>query len=578
MRRILGEKEASRAALADPVAGQASIVRPASGLKASSFRTPAAQTSVAKAVVRGMGRAVWGAVFAIAVKELISGIFAGLPMGPASLAFKAFGGALLFWSVIESITAHEVGHAWTALKVGDVTPRNAGQISLNPLRFTGPIGATILLVTSMMGFPLGAFGTNVQQSFDKTENKRAMAVMAFAGPLVNFLIGGGIFVLVLGMKTFLPGAAMLPWVGGSLRILGLTALMNFMLGILNLIPLGPLDGQKVLAGVIPDKWHKHIQKITYMVGLVLLLAFMVWGLGTSTHKAVTQGGAGTPFGNTGSTFIMSLMGNGALLWLATMIPVAVKLAKGLRAAWERRKVLNAGGIPMSLTLPILKGKAPEGRNTKLVLAVPSSGDPAVSKALAGKEFFITNLEEVHKTPPENLRILQAGEGKELPFDESFVEGVRLGRLLLLHESNNEFFAAVPERFVGGRSEVLAMTETAFLASRPEGVEAGRRLLKPGETALVLDLSRKLQAPVYELALAADSERPSLARWARTERGGAFFLRDDVIAKAAGAPGLQKDLAEYLRLLRESILNPADISWKSAEEAFLSLHPELAALK
>jgi hypothetical protein len=232
---------------------------------------------------------------------------------------------------------------------------------------------------------------------------------------------------------------------------------------------------------------------------------------------------------------------------------------------------------MSLTLPVVKGRSPEGVNTDASLAVPWSGDAAASEALAGKSFFIASFEDVEKTPADKLRILRATDGEGLAFDDALISDVRLGNLLLLQESGEAFFAVVPAQYVGGRTEVLAMTETAFVAARPGGIDAGRRLLKPRETDLVLKLSKDLKAPVYELALAPDPERPSLARWVRTEMGPAYFVRDDVLAAAALDSKLAAALEEYLRLLRDSIERPGRLSWRESEQAFFSIYPDLSAL-
>lgn len=527
-----------------------------------------------------IGRVAWGATFGVALKSMIGGIFVGLAVGPTTIAFKVFAGSLLFWSILGSIVLHEMGHAWTAEKLGDITPRNSGQLTPNPLRFTGPIGATILLVTGLMGFPAGGFATNPQQSFDSPENRKATGLVAVAGPLVNLAIGLLSVGLIVGLKTFAPGLVAMPWIGGTLRILVMNAIMNFALMLFNLIPFGPLDGQKVLTGLVPEKWHKIIEKVTMWTGILLLGGITIYYLGMSAHTAVTQGGAGTPFGNTGSAFVMAVTANGVALWLGAVWPAIRDFYRGIVERVKEAKILAKGGVALNVTIPMMLGKAPMGVNVPMRFAIPWSWKEGgmTREELSKNDYLVAGVPDLLALPAEQRRVLRATDGEALALDDKFVEDVRVGRLLLLVAKDRSFHIAVPSDVLGGTAEVLELVETGWLASMGDG----RRLLKPAEMKLVIGLSKLVGTPIYEMGFAPDAEHPSLARYARTEHGMAFFLREDVIAAVAAAP--EKERAEMTSALQAYLLlmilsqteGPGKLTWIEAEQSFFRSHPAFRA--
>jgi len=164
---------------------------------------------------------------------------------------------ILLLSLILCITVHEFAHAYAASKLGDPTAKALGRLTLNPLAHLDPVG-TLLLV-------FAGFGWGKPVPFDVAylkNPKRDSAIIAFAGPFSNFIFGS-ILALILNVFS-LPGL--------FTQIFAYIAYFNFILGFFNLIPIHPLDGFKVVYGLLPRKLaYQWIQIEPYGIYLLLLL-------------------------------------------------------------------------------------------------------------------------------------------------------------------------------------------------------------------------------------------------------------------------------------------------------------------
>jgi Zn-dependent protease len=548
MARALGIEDPLRGGAADPVlAAETSGGSPArQGL--SAYRQAADPRGRVPSI--DIPRLLAGAALLAAIQRGTRYLLAGLPLGPKVLWFDAFSGTLLFWIVLQSLTLHELGHAWVAEKVGDVTPRMAGQMSASPLPFTSPLGASLLLASSLFGFPFGFFATNVQGAFGEKKNKGAMAKLAIAGPLVNLAIGSALTGLLLGAKAFAPSWVLIPCVGGTLRLLVDGILINFCLGIVNLIPLGPLDGQKVLRAAVPDKWIRWFDKITVPLGLALLLGYLAWGLGGSLFTAVTQNGAGTPLAYTHNAFIMSLVANGVLVWLLAVAPTILPLLRKARKLLSDRKVLKAGGLLVLLTLPVVKGKMPIGGKSRLRVAIPWSGTPQGKAPWEGGSFI---LAEEGASPASAVDL---ANGSLVAVGPEVRSDLASGRRLLLRKEVSGEYALLPAGALGGEAKALETMETASVSRILGSLDYGRGLLGRRETRVLIELSRRLKAPAYELEFRPDPAHTSIARFARTGQGPAFFVQTSVLRAVAAAspearPGMIDQLTIYLFSLKHA---------------------------
>ena len=176
--------------------------------------------------------------------------------------------------VVLGITVHEVAHGWVASKLGDKTAMMMGRLTLNPLKHVDPMG-TILIPAMLLlmnaGFifgyakPVPITWQNLQQP------KRDMALVAVAGPMANLLMAG-IWALLIRV------ALMLGESGTALAYMGVAGItINAILMVLNMLPLPPLDGGRVLTGLLPGPWAYQFSRIE-PYGFFILIGLLVTGV------------------------------------------------------------------------------------------------------------------------------------------------------------------------------------------------------------------------------------------------------------------------------------------------------------
>src|SRR3954471_23001611 len=163
--------------------------------------------------------------------------------------------ALAVVPVILAITLHEAAHGYAALALGDTTARDAGRLSLNPIRHIDRVGTIILpgilLITQLVLPPHRIFfmfgwAKPVPVSAWKFPNpRRGMALVAIAGPLMNFFLAWlAALVMPLVVGPGLGSAA-------AQQFLIYFMLSNIVLGLFNLLPIPPLDGGRIAVGILP---------------------------------------------------------------------------------------------------------------------------------------------------------------------------------------------------------------------------------------------------------------------------------------------------------------------------------------
>lgn len=190
---------------------------------------------------------------------------------------------LVLIPMLLSLTVHEYAHARVAAWLHDNTAANLGRLTLNPIAHIDPIGTLALPVLGMItGFPFFGWAkpvpVNPLQFTRRIRMKTGMFLVSAAGPVSNLLLAV-IFALILGIvgPDFLPDirAGVMSTGAAAVRFMGYTMMTNIMLCLFNLLPVPPLDGSKVLAGILPDRLHyviEFLERYSFVM-FILLIAF-----------------------------------------------------------------------------------------------------------------------------------------------------------------------------------------------------------------------------------------------------------------------------------------------------------------
>lgn len=186
---------------------------------------------------------------------------------------------ILIWAIpiIFAITLHEAAHGYVAYKYGDDTAKKLGRISINPLKHVDIVGTFIVPIIMIVSTNF-IFGWAKPVPVDARKLKKPkqnMAVVALAGPLSNFLMA--IFwvlllkVAIIAAKDEMTGALVLAFMCQA------GILINIVLMVLNILPIPPLDGSKILAAFLPPPIDRYFHQAS-LVGLILVVALLVSGL------------------------------------------------------------------------------------------------------------------------------------------------------------------------------------------------------------------------------------------------------------------------------------------------------------
>jgi Zn-dependent protease len=181
--------------------------------------------------------------------------------------------------VLFAITLHEVAHGLAARYFGDHTAEMLGRLSLNPIKHIDPVGTIVvpalMFVTS--GFLFG-WAKPVPVNFRNLRNpKRDMIFVALAGPAANIVMGIG-WALILKLALVFGLVAVTPD-GFLFRMVEIGILINALLAALNLLPIPPLDGGRVLRGLVNESIGQYLDRIErfgFIIIVVLLVSGLLW--------------------------------------------------------------------------------------------------------------------------------------------------------------------------------------------------------------------------------------------------------------------------------------------------------------
>ncbi len=173
--------------------------------------------------------------------------------------------SLLFTApvVLIAIICHECAHGWVSYKLGDPTAKNAGRLTLNPLKHLDPVGALCMLF-----FHVGWANPVPINPMYYEDRKKGIIMVSLAGPVTNFIIAFiSLFLEGLLMKFGSPNSTFI-WI--LCQLCYYSAICNIGLGLFNLIPIPPLDGSKVL-GELSYKAEEFYWRYQNYWRIILLL-------------------------------------------------------------------------------------------------------------------------------------------------------------------------------------------------------------------------------------------------------------------------------------------------------------------
>lgn len=173
--------------------------------------------------------------------------------------------------LLVSIILHEIAHGYVASKLGDPTARDQNRLSLNPLVHLDPVGSVLVplgLIVMNAGFIIGwAKPVPINSAYFKNPKKGLMFVSA-AGPATNLLVAA---IAILIFTSFNVDPETLLGLA-----LGMTVIINIVLALLNLLPFPPLDGSRILWGLLPNKIADQYLKYQSL-GFVIVVVFIFSG-------------------------------------------------------------------------------------------------------------------------------------------------------------------------------------------------------------------------------------------------------------------------------------------------------------
>lgn len=166
--------------------------------------------------------------------------------------------AIIASTLIMALSIHEFAHAWAADTLGDPTPRSQGRLTLNPLAHLDPLGTLLMFIA---GFGWGK--PVVFDPFNLRNPRRDTALVAFAGPLSN---------LIMALIAFL----IVPIIPAEWQVIPVQfAHINILLAAFNMIPITPLDGSKILIGLLPRQLAYEFEETMRRYGFFILILFVL---------------------------------------------------------------------------------------------------------------------------------------------------------------------------------------------------------------------------------------------------------------------------------------------------------------
>jgi Zn-dependent protease len=201
---------------------------------------------------------------------------------------------IAFLVLIFSLTVHEAAHAWSADRIGDPTARHLGRVSLNPLVHIDPIGTLLFPAVAMTtGLPLIGWAKPVPVDPRNLRDhwRQKYMLISAAGPASNLVLAlGAAIVFQLVAPTLVPGVGgLFNAVGPLASVLVQLVQLNVLLAVFNMVPVPPLDGGNVLAGVLTGPAAEAFDRLRpygFLILYALMLSGVLWTLVGPIERAL----------------------------------------------------------------------------------------------------------------------------------------------------------------------------------------------------------------------------------------------------------------------------------------------------
>ncbi len=174
--------------------------------------------------------------------------------------------------VIFAITVHEVAHGWIAKKYGDNTASAQGRLTLNPIKHIDLVGTILLpglLLLTGTGFIFGWAKPVPVDARNFKNPRKDMAIVALAGPISNLLMA-----LAWALLARIAVMIGVEFISVPIIYMGVAGIsINLVLALINLLPIPPLDGSRVLTGILPSYWawkYNQLERYGFIILLILL--------------------------------------------------------------------------------------------------------------------------------------------------------------------------------------------------------------------------------------------------------------------------------------------------------------------
>jgi len=188
-------------------------------------------------------------------------------------------------AILIAITFHEVAHGWIANKLGDPTAKFMGRLTLNPLSHIDPVG-TVLMPALLIIFSQGQFVFGYARPvpinpFNFKNPRKGMALSAAGGPITNILLAllSALLIrlLIVPLSGVVPEAVAESVLKPLYLMLSSSVIINIVLAAFNLIPVPPLDGGRILVGLVSERQAVALSKLE-PYGMIIVIILIVTGI------------------------------------------------------------------------------------------------------------------------------------------------------------------------------------------------------------------------------------------------------------------------------------------------------------